>query len=116
MRSETLSLLIRVVAGFNIVLLLPSFWYSGGLLQMRFLRWAHLMDADLYWTIGSTAVLPLLLIAEVFMSRRERRVDSRELGRSRRQTNLLIDAALVFGWTLFLALVAAHGMAGFLAG
>ena len=60
------------------------------------------MDADLYWTLGSTAALPLLLVAEVIMSRRERRAQRGADGWGRRHAGLLVDGALVLGWLVFL--------------
>ena len=104
MSARILKWVIRGIVAFNSALWALSFFRSTGTAIMDLLRWAHLGYADFYWLLVSTAALSLLVVAEAVIAWRASGVPRGQAGWLRRHADVLIDATLVLGWTIFLIL------------
>ena len=101
-------LLIRIIAIINIQWFIIDLWYSQTYPEERFLRWAHMIDASTIWLVASTYALPVLLIVDAVVSIRVSGAGATKGCWVRRHANILIDGALVLGWTGIALYIATH--------
>ena len=102
---RSLSVSVRVIAVANVLYLAIDQWTPWGRTIYQSLRSASLADAMMFWLMGSSLVLPLLVLVEFFLAR----------GRTRERRSINIDACFAGGWFLtlwFLAIMTVPGVAG----